>query len=67
VICQFLVDVVFVSYTGSDCVVEKHVDLLLHTAIVRWNVCACYRCPLGVDISDELQQCHISLPRVKVL
>ena len=26
-----------------------------------------YRCPLGVDISDELRQCHITLQRVKIL
>lgn len=25
------------------------------------------KCPLGVDISDELRECHITLQRVKIL
>ena len=35
-IYQFLVDVVFVSY--SDCVVEMYVHLMLHAAVINWNV-----------------------------
>jgi len=57
--CAFIRNLLTLSYRSQICCYMQFTSSV--------ECYARYRCPLGVDISDELRQCHITLQRVKIL